>query len=45
MHDDPLCRQTPPRLLELGSQHWVACHHADRYAAGQVTRPDVPYRR
>ena len=45
MHGDPPCRQDVPRLVEVAAQHWVACHHADGYKAGQLTRPDVPYRR
>jgi len=37
--------QQTPALVEVLPQHWVACHLADGYDAGQPTRPDVAYRR
>jgi oligopeptide/dipeptide ABC transporter ATP-binding protein len=45
MNDDPKCKQEDPKLLEVRPQHWVSCWHAEGYAEGKATRPDIAYRR
>ncbi|MCC7147246.1 MAG: ABC transporter ATP-binding protein [Phycisphaeraceae bacterium] len=42
---DAQCSHTDPQLLEVLSNHWVACWHAERFDKGAATCPDVPYYR
>ena len=45
MNGDGICTSKTPPLLETKPLHWVACHHAEDFAAGKATRPDVSFRR
>ncbi len=45
MNDDAQCTSADPPLREVEPGHWAACWHTEGYEGGEVTTPDVAFRR